>query len=245
MRLRRIVVVSAFAIGLAYSQNVAAPSPEFEVASVKPAAQNRGGRKTIDLQEVRYSGFHLRDLLRDAYQVKRYQINGPAWIDTERYDVVAKLPEGTARTQIPAMLQSLLAERFQMKVHREIRQDRVYTLVVAKGGPHLTASADQSDRPPELEGQDGKMEFAFATLDSFTTDLSNFLDTPVLDMTGLRGHFDITLNIDSGTPNTIPDTNFSSSILSAVQTLGLKLESRTAPLQHIVVDSAEKIPTRN
>ena len=217
----------------------------FETASVKPAAVNQGGRKTVDLQEVRYSSFHLRDLLRDAYQVKRYQINGAAWIETERFDVVAKLPEGASKQQIPAMLQSLLAERFGMKVHREMRQDRVYALIVAKNGARLAASADQSDRPPELETHDGKMEFAFATLDSFANDLSNFLGMPVLDMTGLQGHFNITLDIDSGTPNTIPDTNFSSSILTAVQTVGLKLESRIAPLEHIVVDSAEKIPSGN
>jgi uncharacterized protein (TIGR03435 family) len=75
--------------------------------------------------------------------------------------------------------------------------------------------------------------------------LSGYLDYPVLDMTGVHGYFDIILTPEGGPPNTIPDTNFSSAIVSAVGELGLKLETRTSPLQHLVVDSAERIPTEN
>jgi uncharacterized protein (TIGR03435 family) len=81
------------------------------------------------------------------------------------------------------------------------------------------------------------------TLEGFSGMLSSYLGDPVLDMTGLAGHFDITLTMEGGPPNTIPDTNFSSSVISALQELGLKLESRIAPIQHVVVDTAERIPT--
>jgi len=214
----------------------------FEVASVKPAAATVGGPKSVDLQQVRYTGVRLRGLLQDAYEVKRYQINGPDWLDTERYDVIAKLPEGASREQIPAMLQSLLTERFHMTVHTETRQDRVYALIVMKSGAHLKES---SGGIPALEVHNGRIEFASATLDAFASVLSGYLDYPVLDMTGIPGKFDITLTMDGGPPDTIPDANFSSSILAAMPGLGLKLESRIAPLRHIIVDSAEKIPTGN
>jgi uncharacterized protein (TIGR03435 family) len=132
-----------------------------------------------------------------------------------------------------------------MKVHTETRQDRVFALIVAKGGPHLTPSDAVMNRPPALEVHDDRIEFASATLDAFCGVLSNYLGYPVLDMTGVAGHFDITLTMDAGTPNTIPDTNFSSSILASMQELGLKLESRIAPIEHVVVDSAERVPADN
>src|SRR5277367_4023625 len=113
--------------------------PVFEVAAVKPAGGNVGVM-SADSQQVRYTGVRLRSLLQDAYQVKTYQVNGPDWLVTERYDVVAKLPEGASKDQVPAMLRALLIERFRMTVHTEIRQDRVYALLVAKNGPHLTTS---------------------------------------------------------------------------------------------------------
>lgn len=215
---------------------------------MKSSAGSAGGGKSIDLQQVSYAGFSLKGLLQDAYRVKKYQVSGPDWIDTQRYDVVGKLPEGAPKEQVAAMLQSLLAERFRMSVHEEIRQDRIYALVVGKGGPHLTKSdvkEGRNDPVPQLEVHDGRIEFRSATLDSFTTTLSAFLDSPVLDMTGIQGSFDISIKEDGGPPDSIPDSNFTSSILAAMQELGLKLESRLAPIRHIVVDSAEKVPTGN
>lgn len=138
------------------------------------------------------------------------------------------------------MLQTLLAERFQLKVHTETRQDRVYALVAARNGPHLKAAAGT---PVGMAFHDGHIVFTSVTLDGFSATLSGYLDYPVLNSTGIQGSFDITLAPEGGPPNSIPDTNFTSAVITAVGDLGLKLETRIAPLQHIVVDSGDKVPT--
>ena len=116
-----------------------APPPAFEVASIKPAAPQQPGRMMVamggDPGRVNYTNVSLRNVLMRAYDVRSYQITGPSWLDTERYDIVAKVPEGVPKEQIPAMLQNLLAERFQMTIHRETKEQSVYALVVGKNGP--------------------------------------------------------------------------------------------------------------
>lgn len=230
----------------------------FEVASVKPAGTSCRGRRSIDPQQVRYANFSLKGLVRDAYQVELFQIDAPEWLDSQCFDVDAKVPEGASKEEIPAMLQALLAERFRLKVHKESRQDRVYALIVAKNGPHLKESKVQSDHPQDVTiHADGHMEFSSATLASFSSAMSVLLAFPVVDMTEIPGHFDITLNVTRGdlaglkfpsdgvSAEAVPENNASSSVFAAMQQLGLKLESRNAPIQHIVVDSVEKVPTGN
>jgi uncharacterized protein (TIGR03435 family) len=128
-----------------FGQTAATP-PAFEVASIKPAPPQTGGRMMTrtggDAGRVDYANVNLKQVLMRAYDVKTYQITGPAWLDTERYDIVAKVPEGVPKEQIPAMLQNLLAERFQMTIHRETKEQGVYALVVGKNGPKLKKSDD-------------------------------------------------------------------------------------------------------
>ena len=144
-------------IGLAFLPAFAAmaqPSPEkltFEVASVKPATppsnpgmlmiRMRGGPGTPDPGQISYSNVTQRLLLAKAYGVQDYQISGPAWLDSERYEVVAKVPKGTTEEQFKVMLQNLLAERFQLTLHHETRKLPLYALVVAKSGPKLKEAA--------------------------------------------------------------------------------------------------------
>ena len=82
-----------------------------------------------------YSGLTLKNLLTVAYGVKNYQISGPGWLDTERYDIMAKMPPDTTKEQFALMLQSLIAERFKLTLHRETKDLPLYELAVAKGGP--------------------------------------------------------------------------------------------------------------
>jgi len=229
----------------------------FEVASVKAAGTDCRGKSSIDSQQVRYSNFSLNGLVRDAYKVELYQITAPAWFGDQCYDVVAKLPEGAPKEQVPSMLQALLVERFHLKAHLETRQDRVYALVVGKNGPHLKESQMQSDRSGGVKLRtDGHMVFTAATLASFSSAMSSLMARPVLNMTDIQGRFDITLDVsreDLGGMNVPPDSSSAdtlgnkaaSSVFAAIQELGLKLEPRSAPIQHVVVDSAEKVPTGN
>jgi uncharacterized protein (TIGR03435 family) len=252
------IVFSAVSAPEVRAQSQAAAPHVFEVASVKPAGTSCAGKRSIDSQQVRYGNFSLKGLVRDAYKVELYQINAPEWLGSQCYDLAAKLPDGASKEQIPAMLQALLAERFRMTVHKEIKRDRVYALVVARNGLRLKESKGQSDRPQGVElHADGHMEFTAATLASFSSAMSVLLAQPVVDMTEIQGHFDITLNVtrrdlaglrfpsDGGAADTLTESNASSSIFTAMQELGLKLESRNVSMEHIVVDSAERVPTGN
>jgi uncharacterized protein (TIGR03435 family) len=198
-----------------------------------------------------------------AYNVKRYQIVGPAWLDTEHYDIIAKPPAGAAKEQIPAMLQNLLVERFQMTVRRETREQPVYALIVGKNGPNLK----KTDKPDDRIGfsTDGHLEAR--SVASLVNMLSGFMDRPVLDMTGIVGNFEIALDVSPedlvglqrsmaaaavrpggdvpGGSGPAPETDPKPSIFTAVQKLGLRLESRKEPMEMIIIDKAEKVPTEN
>jgi uncharacterized protein (TIGR03435 family) len=157
--------LALFAACLAYGQD---NSFTFEVASVKPAtppvpnAQGMmifrapsGGPGTKDPGRINYPNMSLKGLLMTAYDVKNYQIDGPAWLDTERFDVNATMPPDTTKEQFRIMLQNLLAERFKLKVHRDSKELPMYSLVVAKNGPKMKesvetpASEDRDRTPPQ------------------------------------------------------------------------------------------------
>jgi uncharacterized protein (TIGR03435 family) len=279
-----------------FGQTATAP-PAFEVASVKPAAPQQPGRMMVamggDPGRVNYTNVSLKNVLMRAYDVKIYQITGPSWLDTERYDIVAKVPEGVPKEQIPAMLQALLSERFQMTIHRETKEQPVYALVVGKNGPKLKKYDESAapvsafggrdggpPPPPMLNGgamPKGLMGFSVnangamnvhargVTLSHLAGFLSDLTDRPVVDMTGIQGEYDITLEaaagemagmrIAMGSPMLLPpadgsatpapDSAPTASIFTAIQQLGLKLEPRRAPIAYLVVDKAEKVPTEN
>jgi uncharacterized protein (TIGR03435 family) len=127
----------------AFGQTAAAP-PSFEVASIKAAAPPVGGKLMIrmggDPGRADYSNVSLRDIIRQAYGVKDYQISGPDWLNSARFDIVAKIPDGTPKDQVPLMWQTLLAERFNLQIHRETKELPMYALVVGKSGPKMKES---------------------------------------------------------------------------------------------------------
>src|SRR5215469_4421584 len=129
----------------------------FEVATVKPAQlptpqQMMSGKAhigmNVDGARVDIGAMSLADLIRIAYKVKTYQISGPEWLKTERFDVMGKIPEGVSKDKVPEMLQALLAERFGLKLHREPQEHPIYALIVAKGGPKLKESPPDEAVPP-------------------------------------------------------------------------------------------------
>jgi uncharacterized protein (TIGR03435 family) len=131
-----------------FGQAPAAPGPsklEFEVASVKEAAPMTGGRMRIGMNvddgRMTYENMALKDCIRTAYRLKDFQISGPDWLANTRFDIIAKLPEGATKEQVPEMLQALLADRFKLTVHHESKSHDSYGLVVGKGGAKLTPAA--------------------------------------------------------------------------------------------------------
>src|SRR5215472_8597785 len=131
-------------------------SPTFEVASIKPAAPQemgrmmvgmRGGPGTPDPTQVTFTNMSLSGLATVAYGIRDYQLTAPAWMDSTRFDVVAKIPAGATKDDFKLMLQNLLAERFKLVVHQDSKEVPVYALLVGKNGSKLKESP--KDGPAE------------------------------------------------------------------------------------------------
>jgi uncharacterized protein (TIGR03435 family) len=158
--MRRFAVVSCLALAAALAQ--AQTKTTFEVASIRPAApldraklmaaiQNgetpRLGAR-VDGARAEYLYVSLQDLIVLAYNVKPYQITGPDWLASQRFDIFAKLPDGASKDDAPKMLQALLEDRFKMALHRESKEHPMLALVVGKEGPKMKASPAN---PPPID----------------------------------------------------------------------------------------------
>jgi uncharacterized protein (TIGR03435 family) len=283
---------------LALACSAFAQAPAFEVASVKrsepitPELVNSGRLQigvSIDARNVRMSKMSLYDLVTLAYQIKPHQLSAPSWMATERFDIQAKLPEDGKRGQVPAMLQTLLADRFRLKIHREARDFNVLALVEAKGGHKLKPSApDAPDAPPPspqlrggvtvgpggtqthtgpggdsriTPGPNGSVhiETKKMTLKSLADFLNRYCERPVVDMTNLPGLYDAEFDVSGEEAASAARAHGAvirrtgeeasdptgPSLTSSLQKVGLRLDGRKAPLEVIVVDSVEKVPTEN
>ena len=130
----------------------AADQPKFETASVK-RAERCEYNTSIDPGSVTLKGVPLKPVLVEAFKVRTDQIEGPSWLDADCFEIMAKMPEGATRDQLPAMLQSLLAERFKLAAHTEDRQTRGYALVVDKGGPKVKETVGVLNLPGQRAGE--------------------------------------------------------------------------------------------
>ncbi len=128
-------------VGVLHAQTNSAQ--RFEVASVKPAAtgtsSQKGGPGTSDPGQIVYTNVDLNSLIFQAYEVRPYQLSLPPWMLEARFDITAKVPAGATRKDLGLMIRNLLDERFQMKVHHEMRDAEAYALTVGKGGSKMTA----------------------------------------------------------------------------------------------------------
>lgn len=293
MNFTRCLVPALVAAAAAFGQT---PRPEFEVASIRATDQSNPQQVSVgvhvDGAQVSITYFSLKDYIRVAYKIKDYQVVGPDWITSERFDIAAKIPAGANRDQVPEMLQALLEERFKIKTHMDSKEFPVYALVAAKGGFKLKETPADAGAEPAEAGRggavnvtasgsargvslnlgrgsyftfaDNKLEAKKVTMVTFSDTLARFMDRPVVDMTELKGNYDITLNftqedytamlirsaIAAGVvlpPQALRALEFSSgdSLASALQLVGLKLDARKAPLPVLVVDKIEKTPTAN
>ena len=157
----------AAAILLAWGQAnhpTAAPAVAFEVASVKPATEPGrqpmvclipcapGERVTVEHSRVEIRYMSLERLIVTAYRIKPYQLTGPDWMRTQRFDIEAKMSDGARPDQMPEMLQALLADRFKLSIHRDPKNLPVYALVVGKNGPKLQPGKGENLDFPDTPG---------------------------------------------------------------------------------------------
>lgn len=230
----------------------------------------------------------VKDYIGMAYRVKLYQISGPDWIGSDRFDIAATIPPGVPTTQMPEMMQSLLEERFQIKIHREKKDFQVYALEVAKGGLKMQESApdpnaEDTKAPLDITGTgsfqgisinlgrgssytfaNNKFEAKRVTMATLAAILERFVDRPIVDMTELKGSYDLALDVTQedyramlihaavAAGVTLPpeamrllDSASLASLFDALQKVGLKLDASKAPLDLLVIDEARKTPTDN
>jgi uncharacterized protein (TIGR03435 family) len=290
---RSMKLSSAFLLA---SLTIFGQTAQFEVASIRPSAAPGADHVNVgvhvDGARISCTYLSLKDYIRMAYKVKDYQISGPDWAAGERFDISATLPAGAKEDQVPDMLKALLADRFQMKLHRDSKDFPVYALVVGKGGLKAKESAPEAESKDGEEGPKGAVNvsgsggrggvninlgrgsyFTMAdnkfvvrklTMASFAEMLARFEDRPVVDMTGLSASYDFDLTftdedyramlirsaITAGVtlpPEALKALQYSSgdSLLGALEKVGLKLETRKAPLELLVIDHVLRVPTEN
>jgi uncharacterized protein (TIGR03435 family) len=225
----------------------------FEVATIKQTDPSFPGTVVGGFRFGRFSaqGFTLKDLIAYAYDVDNRQIvGGPKWSDSERYDILGK-PEKSGALDPDAgklMLQTLLAERFQLKIHRDTRELPVYVMTVAKSGPKMKRRADgDANAPGGMPIQGAKIPGRNTTIQFLAYGLQQLLDRPVLDKTDLTGRFDFDLSWRpdptqfSGQGDKVPSNPDDPDLFTALQQqLGLRLEAQKALAPVVVLDSAEK-----
>jgi uncharacterized protein (TIGR03435 family) len=204
-----------------------AQSPQFEVASVRSFAPGQGQVAAglhFDGAQVRGVGLSLRDYLATAYRFKATLISGPDWTATERYDISATLPDGGSKAQVPEMLQALLADRFEVKLHKEKKEFPIFALVLAKGPPKLKelppdpTEDKENDEPVGMANVatiaavgngvsvryargasfsvgNNRIEVAKLPLWVFCRNLERYSDRQIVDMTGLTGSYNFAVDV--------------------------------------------------
>ena len=239
---------------LVFALAAGAQTPEFEVASIRPN-KAMGERSSIRLSNglVTMENVSLTKIILNAYGIpddRRYMLDGPGWLGTESFDVQARFPANTPTPQVRQMLQALLAQRFGLALHRETRQLPIYSLVVAKSGPKIHAvvagQAGTSAGP-------GRLEATKITMQKLADLLARFAGTPVTNATGLDGVYDFvlewspdeTLKMPAADGTPAPGNGGPSIFTALEEQLGLKLAGGKGPVEILVVDHVEKVPTGN
>lgn len=235
-----------------FAQQAVSP-PTFEVAAIKPSVDPPGSLSGIFESKGRINAKNvtLKRCVRGAYNIPEPQIvGGPKWVDQDRYYIEAKTTVPAGDQDLMLMLQTLLADRFKLILHREQRPLTGYRLVVAKGGVKAQPSAP--DRSSVGHSQRGRIDAEACTMAQLALKLSEVLQKPVLDTTGIPERFDLKLEWTPDEMQAKPpsaDQRGSAtdgpSIFAALQEqLGLKLEAGKIPTEVLVIDSAEK-PSEN
>jgi len=314
----------------------AAANLTFDVASVRPSApldmqklqaDMRAGKMPnfgmhLDGLRAEYNYMSLKELVVAAYKVKPYEVTCPDWMATQRYDIVARMPEGSSKDDAAAMLKALLQERFKLQAHVERQERPVLALVVGKGGAKMKDSPapepidegaplkpgerkiDLPDGPArytqnidpgkgmsatvnmgtrgtytqkidvasgvvQVDGTGVSMAGFVDMLSQIMQQLGGSTSKPVVDESGLTGHYEVALNLSladlmaaahaqggggpggsagapaGGMAEASDPGGAGSTVYASVEKLGLKLEPRKAVVQQLVVTNAEKTPTEN
>jgi uncharacterized protein (TIGR03435 family) len=253
------------------------PAPlTFEVASIKPANPDSPGSQ-IRLMPgggLNLTNVSLRTMITMAYDVRDFQVSGgPGWVATDRFDITARaeraaadgpvdfakmtdVQQKTIREQTNERLRALLTDRFQLVVHKEIKEQPIYALLPAKNGPKLQEVKEPGPRQG-MSMNRGRLQGMAAPMEMLGQVLSNTLGRPVVDKTSLTGKYDFVLEwtpelgadaraqgFGDGVTSPAPAPGGPAIFTALQEQLGLRLESQKGPVQNIVIDRVEK-PSEN
>lgn len=261
----RLFAVVAMAMSPAFAQTPAARPQftEFEVVSIQPTPPGAAGRwiRMLSVNEFAAKNHALQTLIAAAYNLNPHAIlGGPVWIESDRYDILARTP-GNVRPTLDeqmSMLRKLLADRFGLRFHREQKEMRMYALTVSKGGPKLReAAADSSPvGPPPLIFVVSpaliRLPARSATMSEFASVLQRAaVEYPVVDKTALSGRYDFDLeftpdeSVFGGGLGKGTDESTAPGLFAAIQQqLGLRLEAAKGPVEALVIDGVQR-PSAN
>ena len=235
-----IVLASAAA---AFGQT---PSPKFDVASIK---MSQPGPPFDVIQAMlggatRCTHVTVHTLIRWAYRLDDHQLQGgPAWLESDRFDIVAKPESFATRGEVELMVQALLADRFKLSFHRDTKELAGYEIVVGKNGPKLQAA--DGDSKPRAETGMGFVTGKKMQIQFLAKALAHRLGCPVVDKTGLKSEFDYKLEWTPERRAQNPNAEPALTVFTAIEEqLGLKLEARKFPVETLAIDHVEK-PSEN
>jgi uncharacterized protein (TIGR03435 family) len=281
---RRATTIGFLILASSVLRGEAAEKAAFDVASVRVSYVGRGpgvgpfGSIHFSPDTVTIRATSLWLVVRWAYGLGSFQMSGPDWMQSPPYfDIVAKAHGPMSESQLRLMMQALLAERFQMTVHRESKEMSVTALRVAGGGPKFRQSAgkyepgrgaeaplqflgfDDSVHIQRIPDRDGRVRDSFTNIPMTTfaavlelaASRTPYDKAAVVDETGLRGRFDLTLVLDPhGSGGEGGDAPMQEDPLGAYKRilpgqLGLRLDAGKAPVDVLVIDRASRVPTEN
>jgi uncharacterized protein (TIGR03435 family) len=234
--------LAVIAISLALAAQQVPDRAAFEVVSIKPADPAAPGHMTQQtLGGFRGRNLRLFELIMGAWHLNRDQIvGGPPWMETAGWDIDARFPAGMSAAQAPQVMQSMLADRFGLVVHRETRTLPVYDLIVARSGIKLPVG----DSRVGMSAGPRLIRYGSGTMAELASQLSSYLGRHVVDRTGLTGQYAISLSFAPVDPNVAGGDaaqDSAPSIFAALQEqAGLKLESARGPVEILVIDHAER-----
>lgn len=242
------IVCASSAFGQTFEVASIRPSPPFDGSNGPITVGPRGGPGTQDPARYTCNFCDISDLVSQAYEVPDYRIASRNRLPEERFHIVATVPPRATRAQFLLMIQNLLSHRFGLKIHREQREMQMFRLLTAAGGlkakPHVEGEPGETRTEPRSRVPGHTYKVRGKTVADFAKVIEGQLRAPVADATGDTGKYDFDVwwtmsDVDGG------DGPAQHTLLSAIQSLGLRLDRQKGQVEVVVVDSVNPSPTEN
>jgi len=251
MNMRAMIGMMLFAAVAATAQT-ADTRPAYEAAFLKTNTTGSNSSSSNGTKgQIVMVNQSLRRLVERAYNVKPFQVVAPDWLDGLRFDITAKYPEGSKNSDRPAMLRTLLEDRFKLAAHTETKELPGYGLVLAKGGLKIQpveAGKDDGGTSSHDNNHVVTLKVTAIPMSDLADYLSRRVGSIVVDKTGVQGAYTFelhwTLDDFSGGPGAAAAAEFAA-VQEAIGTLGLRLQATKVPTEVVVVDHVERVPTEN